>query len=117
MDAGKVAGKVAMLKSLHTHQNDVFLLLLRRSRQGQRLRQEDLALRLGRGQSMVSKIERGVRRLDVIELRAWLSALEVDFLTFMAELNRNLEAVPTVDPRFRCRRRRRSGPALRSAGS
>ena len=93
-----------MLKSLHTNQNEIFLLLLRRSRQGQRLRQADLAVRLGRGQSMVSKIERGVRRLDVIELRAWLTALGVDFLSFMAELECSLETVPTVDPRFRTRR-------------
>ena len=102
---GRVTLKVAMLKSLHTTQNDVFLLLLRRRRQAQRLRQADLAVRLGRGQSTVSKIERGVRRLDVIELRAWLVALDVDFLAFMGELNSRLEGVPTVDPRFRSRRR------------
>ena len=69
-ESGRVTLKVAMLKSLHTTQNEVFLLLLRRRRQAQRLRQADLAVRLGRGQSTVSKIERGVRRLDVIELRA-----------------------------------------------
>jgi transcriptional regulator with XRE-family HTH domain len=109
--------KVAMLKSLHTHQNEILLLLLKRSRQVQRLRQSDLAVRLGRGQSMVSKIERGVRRLDVIELRAWLTALNVDFLAFMAELNSSLEGVPTVDPRFRSRRRRSPPHGFRSSGS
>ena len=106
-----------MLKTLHTSQNEVFLLLLRRSRQGKRLRQTDLAVRIGRGQSMVSKIERGVRRLDVIELRAWLTALEVDFLAFMAELSRNLDTVPTVDPRFRSRRKRSRPRGTRSTNS
>lgn len=95
-----------MLKSLHTKQNQIFLLMLRSSRQAQRLRQADLALRLGRGQSTVSKIERGVRRLDVIELRTWLAALNIDFLDFMRDLNTQLVDVPIVDPRFGSARRR-----------
>jgi hypothetical protein len=66
---------------------------------------------------MVSKIERGVRRLDVIELRAWLTALDVDFLSFMAELNRSLESVPTVDPKLRSRRRRPTHRSVRTPGS
>ena len=93
-----------MLKSLHTQSNQVFLAMLRRRRQAMRLRQADVAQRLGRGQSMVSKIERGVRRLDIIELRAWLAALGVDFVDFMSELDRRLQTQPTVDPRFRRRR-------------
>jgi transcriptional regulator with XRE-family HTH domain len=97
-----------MLKSLHTQHNDIFLGLLRRSRVSRRLRQADLAVRLGRGQSTVSKIERGVRRLDVIELRAWLAALDVSFLEFMGELEDRLEGVPTVDPRLGSRRGRGS---------
>lgn len=92
-----------MLKSLHTKQNEVFLSMLRSSREELRLRQSDLAVRLGRGQSTVSKIERGVRRLDVIELRAWLTALDLDFLDFMRELNGQLAGVPTVDPRLSSR--------------
>jgi transcriptional regulator with XRE-family HTH domain len=92
-----------MLKSLHTKQNEVFLSMLRSSREALRLRQADLAVRLGRGQSTVSKIERGVRRLDVIELRAWLTALDLDFLDFMRDLNGQLSGIPTVDPRLRSR--------------
>jgi transcriptional regulator with XRE-family HTH domain len=92
-----------MLKSLHTKQNEVFLSMLRSSREALRLRQADLAVRLGRGQSTVSKIERGVRRLDVIELRAWLTALDLDFLDFMRDLNGQLSGIPTVDPSLRSR--------------
>ncbi len=94
-----------MLKSLHTKQNQVFLKLLRARRETQRLRQADLALRLGRGQATVSKVERGVRRLDIIELRAWLTALDVDFPSFIAELSALLVDEPELDPRFRSRRR------------
>ena len=93
-----------MLKSLHTRHNEIFLALLRSARKSQRLRQADLAVRLGRGQGTVSKVERGDRRLDVIELRAWLGALEVDFVVFMRELDRQLKPVPTVEARLRAGR-------------
>jgi transcriptional regulator with XRE-family HTH domain len=95
-----------MLKSFPLNQNQVLRQLLRRIRQRKHLRQADLALRLGRGQSEVSKIERGVQRLDVIELRDWLAALEVDFLAFMTELNQDLASVPSVNPMHGSRRRR-----------
>lgn len=89
-----------MLKSLHSTHSDVFLKLLRDARASQRLRQSDLASRLGRGQATVSKVERGERRLDVMELRAWLDALEVDFVTFVSELDRRLLLHPVPDARF-----------------
>ncbi len=90
-----------MLKSLHSRQNDVFLRMLRSKREAQRLRQLDLAIRLGRGQATVSKVERGTRRLDIVELWAWLNALEIDFVTFTTELDQELKASPVPDPRFR----------------
>ena len=89
-----------MHKSLHTWHNQEFLKLLRTCRARQRLRQADLAQRLGRCQGTISKVERGLRRLDVIELRAWLHALDVDFVGFMEQLNINLALFPQSDPRF-----------------
>lgn len=94
-----------MLKSLHTRHNEIFLALLRGTRQSLRLRQADLAVRLGRGQATVSKVERGARRLDVIELRAWLRALDVDFVAFMHELDNLLRPLPAPDARWRTGRR------------
>lgn len=90
-----------MLKSLHSTQTDVFLNLLRDTRVSVRLRQSDLAMRLGRCQGTVSKVERGERRLDVMELRAWLNALEVDFVAFVAELEQRLLLHPVPDARLR----------------
>ncbi len=104
-----------MLKSLHTKQNQVFLKLLRTRRETLRMRQADLAQRLGRGQATVSKVERGGRRLDIIELRAWLAALDVDFPSFVAELNALLIDEPALDPWFRSRRRP-SGQGPNGAG-
>lgn len=96
-----------MQKTTTSMHNTIFLSLLRNCRESMRLRQADLAMRLGRGQATVSKVERGERRLDVIELRAWLGALGVDFLTFMSELDKRLQPLPVVDPIFLAKRSRR----------
>jgi transcriptional regulator with XRE-family HTH domain len=79
-----------MHKSIHSPQNQVFLELLRRYRQRRRLRQVDVGLRLGKDQGMVSKVESGERRLDIVELRTWLQAIEVDFVAFVRELDQLL---------------------------
>lgn len=79
-----------MRKSLHTKQNEIFLSLLREHRQLHRIRQADLAHLLTSAQATVSKVERGERRLDIIELRDWLAALEVDFVVFMRLLDEHL---------------------------
>ena len=90
-----------MLKSLHSRHNDVFLGLLRSRRELLRLRQLDLATRLGRGQATVSKVERGTRRLDVVELWAWLNALDIDFVEFVRELDQRLKVHSVPEARFR----------------
>ncbi len=79
-----------MHKSIHSPQNQVFLGLLRHYRQRRRLRQVDVGILLGKDQGMISKVESGERRLDVIELRAWLQAIEVDFVAFVRELDQML---------------------------
>jgi transcriptional regulator with XRE-family HTH domain len=73
---------------------------------GQRLRQADLADRLGRGQAVVSRVERGARRLDVVELWAWLEALDCDFLVFAKELDQRLKSCPVPNARFGAVRQR-----------
>jgi transcriptional regulator with XRE-family HTH domain len=47
------------------------------------LRQVDLAERLGKPQSFVSKVERGERRLDVVELIVVARAIGVDEFRFL----------------------------------
>ncbi|PTM51467.1 helix-turn-helix domain-containing protein [Phreatobacter oligotrophus] len=58
------------------------------TRKANGLTQAEVALRLGKPQSFVAKVENGERRLDVIELVAYVSAIgaePVAFITAMAE--------------------------------
>ncbi|NIA21208.1 MAG: helix-turn-helix domain-containing protein [Anaerolineaceae bacterium] len=61
--------------------------ILRAARAEARLRQADLAARLGRPQSFVSKYESGERRLDLIDLQAICNALKFP----LSELVRRFE--------------------------
>lgn len=69
-----------MEKSIYSMQYRLFLDLLREARESGGLTQADVALKLGVTQSFVSKCERGERRLDIIEVRAWCQALDVSFM-------------------------------------
>ena len=85
-----------MAKTLHSRHNKIFLTMLRGLRESQHLRQTDLADLLGRSQATVSNVERGERRLDLIELRDWLDALEVDFITFLSVVDEELRRQGTT---------------------
>jgi transcriptional regulator with XRE-family HTH domain len=79
-----------MEKTIYSAGYTMLLRRLTRVRKQARVTQEKLAERLGRTQSFVSKCERGERRLDIIELRAWCSALRVSFPAFVADLDKAL---------------------------
>jgi transcriptional regulator with XRE-family HTH domain len=72
-----------MEKTIYSQEYAQFIQLLRTVREEAGLTQGDIAARLGETQSFVSKCERGERRLDVVELRAWCAALEIPFLKFL----------------------------------
>ncbi|QDT88805.1 helix-turn-helix domain-containing protein [Gimesia algae] len=57
-----------MKKNLYTQRQRILLDLLRKTREEAGLRQDDVAERLRRPQSFVSKYESGERRLDILEL-------------------------------------------------
>nr|WP_060985419.1 helix-turn-helix transcriptional regulator [uncultured Acidovorax sp.] len=75
-----------MQKTLYSRQYQHMLKLLREKRVLAALSQTELAERLEWTQAEVSKCETGVRRLDVIELKLWLEALDSDMVTFVQEL-------------------------------
>jgi transcriptional regulator with XRE-family HTH domain len=79
-----------MQKSLFSKQHRSLVALLREARQQANLTQVDVAQRLQATQSFVSKCERGERRLDVLELRAWCKALDLSLAEFLRLLEPRL---------------------------
>lgn len=55
------------MKSVHSEAYQLLLRLLLEERERSSVTQAEMAIRLGKPQSFVSKYERGERRLDVIE--------------------------------------------------
>lgn len=73
-----------MEKSIISKDYILFLAFLKKVRVDAGVTQEQLAKKLKATQSFLSKVERGERRIDFIELRKWLRALGVplsDFVT------------------------------------
>ena len=79
-----------MEKSIHTKEYAVLLRLLREVRKKAGITQVKLARELGETQSSISKIERGDRRVDVIELRAICQVIGTTLPEFISELERRL---------------------------
>lgn len=75
-----------MFKTTYSRRYGVFIATLRDSRTRQNLTQAQLAKRLGVTQSWVSKIERGARRMDVVELELWCKALDLTLTQFLRRL-------------------------------
>lgn len=94
-----------MQKTLHTAENQLFLAMLRERRESAGVTQADLALRLGSRQTDISKVERGVRRLDVIELAKWLAALDVSLPAFVEALVAGMERIDALERHVRLRKR------------
>jgi len=82
---------VPMEKSIYSAEYERFLTLLRKIRGESGLTQEDIATRLNATQSFVSKCERGERRLDIVELNAWCSALDVSLSSFVVRFENPYE--------------------------
>ena len=79
-----------MPRSLHTPEYERFRSLLVDARRKAGLSQAELAEKLSRPQSFVSKFERGERRLDVIEFKAVAEALNLDPLRLLRRLYREV---------------------------
>jgi transcriptional regulator with XRE-family HTH domain len=80
----------AVKKNIRLDQQKKLLVLLRGIRVDAGLTQSELASRLSRDQTFISKYESGERRLDVLELREVCQAIGTDFLTFVRKLDKDL---------------------------
>lgn len=87
-DAGRLE------KTIYTAEYSTLLRLLREARESSEMTQVELAEVLGQTQSFVSKIERGDRRLDIIQLRTILKHLKITLPQFVADLEVQLVKRP-----------------------
>ena len=79
-----------MIKSVHSEPYSVFAALLVDARKGAGMRQIELAQKLNKPQSFVSKFECGERRLDVIEFLVIMDALGADPVAILAQASKAL---------------------------
>lgn len=85
-----------MSRSVHSDPYQFLLARMVDARRDAGLQQTELAKRLGKPQSFVSKIERGERRLDVVEFLLLARAIGVDGLGIIADVAAELP----YDPRL-----------------
>ena len=79
------------LSPLHDPGYSVLVKLIRDARVEAGVTQVDLAQQLGIDQSVISKIEHGQRRIDVIELKRFCDALHISLSDFVSRLEVNLQ--------------------------
>ena len=85
-------------RPLHDRDYAVLVRLLRDARREAGVTQVELALRLGVDQSMISKVERQERRIDVAELRRLCAALDVDLAAFVTRFDAEVVAAHQEPP-------------------
>lgn len=73
------------MTSLHSPRNQALRDQLRTARESRGITQVDLALKLDKPQSFVSKYETGERRLDVLEFAGVCNALNLDAADFLRD--------------------------------
>jgi len=83
-----------MQKSTHTPEYRCILKKLVEIRQASGLTQRDLAARLGREHSFVWRIEKGERRLDLLEFRWLCRALNFRADDVYTDLMREMDRMP-----------------------
>jgi len=77
-----------MRKTIHSPASQTFCSLFREERQKAHLSQEGLAEKLNKPQSFVAKIERGERRVDLVEFMTIAHAMEIDPVKFVRKLQK-----------------------------
>jgi transcriptional regulator with XRE-family HTH domain len=80
-----------MPKTIHRNEYRVLLRMIKGRRLRAGLTQAECSAALGRSQSFISDVERGVRRLDVVQLRDLCGILKTDLRRFVADFERELD--------------------------
>ena len=80
-----------MAKSIHRPEGQILVELLREYREASGLTQTELSRKLGRAQSYISDVERGQRRLDLVQLRDTVQALGFTLSALVSEFDKRVE--------------------------
>jgi len=81
-----------MTKAIYRREHQVLIKLLRTIRENADLTQSECSLALGRPQSFMSDVEKGSRRLDLIQLRDLCAVLGYGLPQFINEYEEALVA-------------------------
>jgi transcriptional regulator with XRE-family HTH domain len=81
-----------MEKTIYSREYGVVLRLLREARTKAGITQVELAKKLRQTQSFVSKIERGDRRLDIVQLRTLCRIFGLTLVEFVERLEKELKS-------------------------
>lgn len=79
-----------MAKSIYSAGSKLLLGYLREAREAAGLKQAELGKLLGKTQSTIAKIEKGERRLDVVEFLEVADALGIDPHAILKKVRREL---------------------------
>jgi transcriptional regulator with XRE-family HTH domain len=90
-----------MRKSIHREENRLLAELLLELRREEGLTQVELAQRLGNAQSFVSDVESGSRRLDLVQLLDYCSALDATLTSMVKRFEVQIRARVPKEPRQR----------------
>ena len=96
-----------MEKTLNSARNELLCQMLQDARIAAGLTQVQLAAKLNVHQTEVSRAERGITRVDLLELYDFLEAMKVPLLEFVAELEDRLKAMSQRNRLAALTRRRR----------
>ncbi|MCO5364423.1 helix-turn-helix transcriptional regulator [Pseudomonas alliivorans] len=87
-----------MTKAIYRREHVIFLQVLKRMRVESGLTQAQCSAALGRPQSFMSDVERGVRRLDTVQLRDLCIVLDSDLISFIQKFEGALDGPPLDSP-------------------
>lgn len=87
-----------MNEELYKERRKEIGLLLQHERKCQKLEQEDVARKLGDRQEFISKIEAGIRRIDILELIDYAEALNFSITVIAWKIETYLSALSLLPP-------------------